>query len=71
MLRSAFYYTCDLLNMFRAPLCPSSGAHDYIPLFITWDVCFLGLDGVKVGVGWLCGWVGGWLMNGIEERETC
>jgi hypothetical protein len=34
MLLSAFYYTYDLLNMFRAPLCPSSGAHDYIPLFI-------------------------------------
>jgi hypothetical protein len=24
-----FYYTYDRLNMFRAPLCPSSGAHDY------------------------------------------
>jgi hypothetical protein len=24
-----FYYTFDRLNMFRAPLCPSSGAHDY------------------------------------------
>jgi hypothetical protein len=35
MLLSAFYYTYDLLNMFRAPLCPSSGAHDYVPLFTT------------------------------------
>jgi hypothetical protein len=26
-----FYCTCDRLNMFRAALCPSSGAHDYIP----------------------------------------
>jgi hypothetical protein len=25
-----FYYTYDRLNMFRAALCPSSGAHDYI-----------------------------------------
>jgi hypothetical protein len=25
-----FYFTYDMLNMFRAPLCPSSGAHDYI-----------------------------------------
>jgi hypothetical protein len=25
-----FYYTYHRLNMFRAPLCPSSGAHDYI-----------------------------------------
>ena len=24
-----FYYTYDRLNMFRALLCPSSGAHDY------------------------------------------
>jgi hypothetical protein len=24
-----FYYTYDRLNMFQAPLCPSSGAHDY------------------------------------------
>jgi hypothetical protein len=24
-----FYYTYDMLNMFRAPLCPSSEAHDY------------------------------------------
>jgi hypothetical protein len=23
-----FYYTYDRLNMFRTPLCPSSGAHD-------------------------------------------
>jgi hypothetical protein len=25
-----FYYTYDRLNMFRAALCPSSGANDYI-----------------------------------------
>ena len=25
-----FYWTCNLLNMFRARLCPSSGARDYI-----------------------------------------
>jgi hypothetical protein len=25
-----FYYTYERLNMFRAALCPSSGAHDYI-----------------------------------------
>jgi hypothetical protein len=24
-----FYYISDRLNMFRAPLCPSSRAHDY------------------------------------------
>jgi hypothetical protein len=59
MLLSAFYYTYDLLNMFRAPLCPSSGAQDYIPPFTTWNVCFLGLDAGRVRVGWLCGWVGG------------
>jgi hypothetical protein len=60
MLLSAFYYTYDLLNMFRAPLCTSSGANDYIPLFTTWNVCCLGLDGGKVWVGWLCGWAGGY-----------
>jgi hypothetical protein len=26
---NVFYYTYDRLNMFWAPLCPSSGAHDY------------------------------------------
>jgi hypothetical protein len=51
MLLKAFYYTYDLLYMFRALLCPSSGAHDYIPLFTTWNVYFLGLDGGKVWVG--------------------
>jgi hypothetical protein len=25
-----FYYTYDRLNLFRAALCPSSGAHDHI-----------------------------------------
>jgi hypothetical protein len=25
-----FYYSYERLNMFRAPLCPSSGDHDYI-----------------------------------------
>jgi hypothetical protein len=47
MLLSDFYSTYDLLNMFLAPLCPSSGAHDYIPLLTTWNVYFLGLDGGK------------------------
>jgi hypothetical protein len=59
MLPSAFYYTYDLLNMFQAPLCPSSGAHDYIPLFTTWNVCFLGFDAGKMWVGCLCDWAGG------------
>jgi hypothetical protein len=25
-----FYYTFKRISMFRVPLCPSSGAHDYI-----------------------------------------
>jgi hypothetical protein len=25
-----FYYTYDRLNMFRAAICPSSGAHDSV-----------------------------------------
>jgi hypothetical protein len=29
-------------------------------MFTTWNVCFLGLDGGKVWVGWLCGWAGGY-----------
>jgi hypothetical protein len=53
------FITHDLLNMIQAPLCPSSRAHYYIPLFTTWNVCFLSLDGGKVWVGWLCGWAGG------------
>jgi uncharacterized membrane protein YecN with MAPEG domain len=70
---SAFYYTYDLLNMFRAPLCSSSGAHDYIPLFTTWNVCFLGLHGGEVWVGWLCGeqYNRELLMISIEVPETC
>jgi hypothetical protein len=60
MLLSAFYYTYDLLKMLRAPLCPSSGTHDYMPLLTTWNVCFLVLDGGKVWVGRLCGWAGGY-----------
>jgi hypothetical protein len=28
-----FYYTCDRLNMFQAPLCPSSGRHDYTVVY--------------------------------------
>jgi hypothetical protein len=49
-----FYYTYDRLNMFRAALCPSSGAHYSIS-----DYHMDGLDlrllmeGVLVQVGWL------------------
>jgi hypothetical protein len=70
MLLSAFYYTYDLLNMFRAHLCPSSGAHNYIPLFTTWNVCFLGLDGGKVWVGWLYGWAGGYFKTQVYYLST-
>jgi hypothetical protein len=52
-------YVAGLAATAVATLCPSSGAHDYIPMFTTWNVCFLGLDGGKVRVGWLCGW---WLL---------
>jgi hypothetical protein len=45
MLLSAFYYTFDKLNMLHAPLCPSLGTHDFTPVFTTWNVRFLGLDG--------------------------
>jgi hypothetical protein len=63
-----------MLNMFQAPLCPSSGAQDYIPLFTTWNVCFLVWIGVRCG---MAGYVAGLaaaavqlLMKGIEVPET-
>jgi len=31
-----FYYTYDRLNMFRALLCPSSGAHNYSAGYSHW-----------------------------------
>jgi hypothetical protein len=50
MLLRAFYYTYDMLDMFRAPLCPSSGAHDYIAAYHM-ERLILGIDGGKVWVG--------------------
>jgi hypothetical protein len=32
------YWTCNLLNMFRALLCPSSGAWDYTESISTWHM---------------------------------
>jgi len=32
------YWTYDSLNMFRAPLCPSSGAWDYTDIHSMWHI---------------------------------
>ena len=42
-----FYWTCNLLNMFRARLCPSSGARDYTASMAC-GVWFLVAGGRKV-----------------------
>jgi hypothetical protein len=49
-----FYYTYDMLNMFRAPLCPSLGAHYYTVAYHM-GCLILGLlmVGGLVQVGWL------------------
>ena len=44
-----YYYTYDRLNMFRALLCPSSGAHDYSA------DCNMGRPVFGVTVGWKLG----------------
>jgi hypothetical protein len=49
-----FYYTYDRLNMFRAPLCPSSGAHDYTADYHMGRLILrLLMVGGLVQVGWL------------------
>ena len=56
------YCTYDMLNMFRAPLCPSSGALDYMCVIATYGVqCLVagcrgsgaGKQGVRPGRGML------------------
>jgi hypothetical protein len=49
-----FYYTYDRLNMFRATLCPSSGAHDYTADYqIGRLILRLLMVGGLVQAGWL------------------
>jgi hypothetical protein len=50
-----FYYTYDRLNMFRAPLCPSSGAHDYNA---NYHLCRLDRRLLMVGGLLQAGWLG-------------
>jgi hypothetical protein len=64
MLLSAFYYTYDMLNMFRAPLCTSSGAHDYIPVFTTWKSASWVLMVVRCG---LAGYVAGLVASHVVK----
>jgi hypothetical protein len=45
------YWTYDSLNMFRAPLCPSSGAWDYTDVHSMWHVTLV-MVGFRCGV-WL------------------
>jgi hypothetical protein len=70
-----FYYTYDRLNKFWAPLCPSSGAHDYIAGYHM-DRLILRL--LKVGGLVQAGWLRQQpssrtlnLMMGIVVPETC
>jgi hypothetical protein len=49
-----FYYIYDRLNMFRPPLCPSSGAHDCTADYHTGRLILrLLMVGGWVQVGWL------------------
>jgi hypothetical protein len=49
-----FYYTYKRLNMFRAALCPSSGAHDYTADYHMGHLILrLMMAGSLVQVGWL------------------
>jgi surface polysaccharide O-acyltransferase-like enzyme len=60
MLLSAFYYTYDMLNMFRAPLCPSSRAHDYTAYYHMGRLILrLLMVGGLVKAGWLSVWAEG------------
>jgi hypothetical protein len=64
-----FYYTYNRLNMFRAEICPSSGAHDYIS---DYHVALLILKLLMVGGP--CGnqrYSRKLLMMGIVLPETC
>jgi hypothetical protein len=45
------YWTCDSLNMFRAILCPSSGAWDYTDVHSMWHITLV-ISGL---------WSGAWL----------
>jgi hypothetical protein len=48
-----FYYTYERLNMFRAALCPSSGAHDYISDYHMDRLILRLLMVCRLGAGWL------------------
>jgi hypothetical protein len=48
-----FYYTYERLNMFRAALCPSSGAHDYISDYHMDHLVLRLLMVCRLGAGWL------------------
>ena len=67
-----FYCTSYRLNMFRALLCPSSGARDYD---VDYHIgrFFLGLlyVGGKVRLGWSSVRVAALLMMGIVVPEIC
>jgi len=45
------YWTYDSLNMFRAPLCPSSGACDYTDIHSMWHITLV-ITGRRYGA-WL------------------
>ena len=40
-----FYWTCNLLNMFRTHLCPSSGARDYTVWYVACNSWLVGRSG--------------------------
>jgi transposase len=50
-----FIATFAQINMFRALLCPSSGAHDYTASYNIWSKTpWLLVVGGQVQGGWLC-----------------
>jgi len=51
MLHNGFIETYNPLNMFRAPLCPSSGARDYRGGYSMWHITLCLKLAVWSGVG--------------------
>jgi len=67
-----FYCTSYRLNMFRALLCPSSGARDYdVDYHIGRFLLGLLYVGGKVRLGWSSVRAAALLMMGIVVPETC
>jgi hypothetical protein len=58
--------------MFRAPLCPSSGARDYTAIYNMWETTpWFPVVGGQVQASWLCIWAEGYELETIQLFTTC